>query len=131
MKERRIIGGGLRIEFTQQSLGYFRARWKDPAAVDMSVILIRSDHLSIKPYLGSSQNFEEQDTAQFRVLLAELVTEVVCSGILNQEMRNNPGGWEQNDQPHEAFDLWRTRLQGKISEFSTLAHKSLAEFFHE
>ena len=131
VKERRIIGGGLRIEFTQQSLGYFRARWKDPAAVDMSVILIRSDHLSIKPYLGSSQNFEEQDTAQFRVLLAELVTEVVCSGILNQEMRNNPGGWEQNNQPHEAFDLWRTRLQGKISEFSTLAHKSLAEFFHE
>ena len=130
VKERRIIGGGLRIEFAQESLGHLRARWKDPAAVDLSVILISSDHPSIKPYIGLSQSIGEQ-TAQFHVLLAELVTEVLCSGILNQEMRNNPGGWEQSGQPHEAFASWRYRLQGKVSEFSTLAHKSLAEFFHE
>ena len=131
VKERRIVGGGLRIEFAQESLGHLRARWKDPAVVDMSVILISSDHPSIKPYLGSSQNVEEQDTAQFRVLLAELVSEVLCAGILNQEMRKNPGGWEQSGTPHEAFASWNYHLQAKISDFSTLVHKNFADSFRE
>lgn len=129
VRERRIIGGGLRIEFTRESLGDFRARWKDP--VELSVILISSNHPSIKPYLGPSQNVEEQDTPQFRVLLAELVTDVLCSGILNQEIRQKPGGWERRDLPHEIFASWHYELQKKISKFSALAHQGLAGFFRE
>ena len=122
VKERRIVGGGLRIEFAQESLGHLRARWKDPAVVDMSVILISSDHPSIKPYLGSSQNVEEQDTAQFRVLLAELVSEVLCAGILNQEMRNNPGGWEQSGTPARSIRFVELPPAGKNQRFLDPRH---------
>lgn len=90
----KSLGAGLEIKLEDIDLNEFRYRWKQ------NVLEIAAGHDSVKRYLGSAaDNYPGQDEKHFRLLIAEIVAEAVCSRIVSRTAETNPetygrGGWE-------------------------------------
>lgn len=72
-------GNEFRTELVPDVQGDQRAQWTS----DYSVLRIMGEHLGVRPYLGSKEeNYPGQDSPQFRMLTAELVSDAVVRRIL-------------------------------------------------
>ena len=97
------------IDFTNQ-----RYRWHG------NIIQVAAFHPSLRRYLGSSQEkFPGQHHLQFRVLLAEIVADAVCSKILERRVIARPEEYEDADWQDYSADF--TKL---MTEFLPIAHET-------
>jgi hypothetical protein len=72
-----------------EDYGNIRARWADREGKP-NLLLISAKHRSLSRYLGSPPRFPGQNTALFRVLIAEIVAESVCHRALTLEAKQRP-----------------------------------------
>jgi hypothetical protein len=98
-------GAGIQIKLEDVDHGDMRYRWKK------NELQIAARHPSLERYLGSkSEDFPGQEEKHFRVLLAEIVADAVCSELLRQNIEANPGDYENAD--------WNT-FYADFSEYMT------------
>lgn len=123
--EPKFVGGGLKFKPTDEDLGGMRARWDIEG--DPNLLKISAVHPSTKKYFGEPPDFPDQNSAECRALMAEIITEHVCLLILRKEMRGPRRGSFQFpvDDPVETLNQISGNLQKKAGEFSVHAHKIL------
>ena len=117
-------GVPLQIKIVSRNLGVYRAMW---SAQNPNLLEISAAHDSIKRYLGLEPHYEGQEKPYFRVLLAEIVAESVCRKALGLEVKNRPGDFKEDfaGNPEVVVDTILTRLQQRIREFVTVAHRCM------
>jgi hypothetical protein len=105
-------GSGISIKLEDIDLGNQRARWRT------NVLEIAAKHPSLSRYLGlKSAGFPGQEKPHFRVLLAEIVADAVCSKII--EKREATGQYDDEDCDWNLFYAEYSKL---MTEFLPLAH---------
>jgi len=88
------LGSGLEIRLEDVDLGSLRHRWQQ------NVLEIAAQHPSVGRYLGSqSDGYPGQGSRHFRLLLAEIVAEAVCTRIMEHQEELAPSryadfGWD-------------------------------------
>lgn len=123
--EGKNTGGRFDFELTSENLGGLRARWAD-IEHKPNLLKISATHPSISKYFGDEPEFSGQSEPAGRALLAELITENFCVRILNEEMKERPGGFKfGNGLPIDDLDTIITNLRKKINKFSVIAHNIL------
>ena len=96
--------------------GALRYRW------NKNVLEIGVRHPSLKRYLGpKSEQYPEQDTLHFRVLLAEVVAEALCARRLQGNIDANPRDFEGI-----SGDEYYRHYARMMSEFLPKAHGLMA-----
>jgi hypothetical protein len=107
------LGAGLEIRLEDIDLNEFRYQWKQ------NVLEIAAGHPSIKRYLGdASQNYPGQDAKHFRLLIAEIVAEAVCSRIVGRNAETSPETYEK-----AGWDFLYTEYCRYMTEFLPITHK--------
>lgn len=129
VRVKTVVGGGFRFELVPRQLGVaiFRMRWAVDSDGNMTNLLeISAVHPSIQPYMGPPPNFPKQGDAESRALLAELITDAVCSRTLNEKMRKDPRDFDLSGlSPHDAWSKIRHHYDEEVNEFAEKAHKIL------
>ena len=70
-------GVGIKIKVEDLDLGNQRYQWRQ------NVLELGAKHPSLKRYLGTkSEGFPGQDSQHFRLLIAEIVAEAVCTKLI-------------------------------------------------
>jgi len=106
-------GSNISIKLEDIDLGNQRYRWRS------NVLEIAARHPSLKRYLGAqSAGFMGQEKQHFRILLAEIVTDAVCSKIV--EKREANGHYEDEDNDWNFFYAEYSKLH---TEFLPIAHE--------
>ena len=109
-------GAGIVIKLEDVDHGALRYRW------NRNVLEIGARHPSLKRYLGpKSEQYPGQDELHFRVLLAEVVAEALCSRRLQGNIESNPGDFEGM-----AWDDYYRHFARMMSEFLPKAHGLMA-----
>lgn len=107
------LGAGLEIRLEDIDLNEFRYRWKQ------NVLEIAAGHPSIKRYLGpASDNYPGQNEKHFRLLIAEIVAEAVCSRIVSRNSEINPELYEK-----AGWDLLYSEYCRYMKDFLPITHK--------
>lgn len=83
----------IEFEIRDEDFGSFRARWAVHEGKP-NLLVISAKHKSLARYLGSPPDFPGQSAPLFRVLLAEIIAERVCSKALTLEAQERP--WDFN-----------------------------------
>ena len=105
-------GSGISIKLVDSDFVNQRYRWRS------NVLEIASRHPSLRRYLGtSSSGFPGQEKPHFRILLAEIVADAVCSRII--ERREATGQYEDEDVDWNFFYAEYSKL---LTEFLPSAH---------
>ena len=105
-------GTGISIKIEDINLGNQRYRWRH------NVLEIAARHSSLKRYLGiKSAGFPGQEKQHFRVLVAEIVADAVCSKIL--EKREAEGQFQDEELDWNFFYAEYSKL---MTEFLPKAH---------
>ena len=108
-------GTGITIKLEDVSHGAYRYRWKK------NVLEIAARHPSLSRYLGSkSDQFPGQEERQFRVLIAEIVSDAVCSQVLRHNIETNPSDYEDAD-----WDQYYAEFSDYMAKFLPRAHDLL------
>ena len=108
-------GSSPSIKVHDIDLGNQRYMWRG----NTLELQIAARHSSLKRYLGrASDNFPGQDTKHFRLLLAEIVADAVCSKII--ERREKAGFYDDEQQDWNQFYADFSRL---MTQFLPTAHK--------
>jgi len=102
---------GIKIQIEDIDLKNMRYRWRT------NVIEIAARHASLRRYLGPPKAFPGQEEKHFRVLLAEIVAEAVCSKILERKIALKPEDWEDAD-----WQAYYAEYSKLMTEFLPLAH---------
>jgi hypothetical protein len=110
---REPIGSSISIEVKNVDHVNQRYRWRG------TVLEIAGKHPSVRRYLGPPQEFAGQEEKHFRVLLAEIVAEAVCSLVISKNAGQRPE--EYNDYDWDAYYASYTKL---MTEFLPIAHES-------
>ncbi len=106
------LGSGISIKLEDVDHANQRSRWKG------NVLEIAARHPSLRRYLGpKSAGFPGQEKPHFRLLLAEIVADAVCSKIV--EKREATGQYEDGDCDWNLFYAEYSKL---MTEFLPLAH---------
>jgi hypothetical protein len=84
-----------------------------------NVLEIAARHPSLRRYLGPPDDFPGQEEKHFRVLLAEIVAEAVCSLLISKNAASRPE--EYADYDWDAYYAEYTKL---LTEFLPVAHAS-------
>lgn len=106
-------GAGITIKLEDVDLGGQRYRWRK------NVLEIAARHQSLARYIGSkSDNFPGQDKRHFRVLLAEIVADAICSRVLERSIATRPEDYENAD-----WNLYYAEFSGHMNKFLPIAHK--------
>ena len=109
-------GSGIVIKLEDVDHGALRYRW------NKNVLEIGARHPSLKRYLGpKSEQYPEQDTLHFRVLLAEVVAEALCARRLQGNIDANPRDFEGM-----SWDEYYRHYARMMSEFLPKAHGLMA-----
>ena len=109
-------GAGIVIKLEDVDHGALRYRW------NRNVIEIGARHPSLKRYLGpKSEQYPGQDELLFRVLLAEVVAEALCSRRLQANIEANPRDFEGM-----SWDDYYRHFARMMSEFLPKAHGLMA-----
>ena len=106
------LGAGIKINLEDIRFGNQRYRWRQ------NVLEIAARHPALQRYLGPPPEFEGQDAKHFRVVLAEVIADAVCARLISDNVRANPGEYEDADWDH--FYAEYSRL---ITNFLPDAHK--------
>jgi hypothetical protein len=106
-------GSGIKIKIENEDFTNQRYSWRS------NVLAIAARHPSLRRYLGpATENFPGQESRHFRVLLAEIVADAVCSKIM--ERREINGFYDEMDCD---FNLFSAELGSLVTEFAPLAHR--------
>ncbi len=118
----------IRIELRDEDYGNFRARWAEHEG-QPNLLLISAKHRSLRRYLGPPPNFEGQDRAYFKILIAEIVTESVCrkSLVLEAKERNWEFHWADLKDDYLIADSVLAELHRRMREFAAIAHSIMLE----
>jgi len=117
-------GVPLRFDIRDQDFGNFRAMWAIHEGKP-NLLLISARHKSLSRYLGPQPVFEGQETPHFRVLLAEIVAEMVCRRLLSEEARLRPRDFEFSSTSHEAIEEVFGFFARRMREFLPKAHAAM------
>ncbi len=117
-------GVPLKIDLRDQDFGKFRAMWGTLEGKP-NWLLISARHKSLSRYLGPQPDFEGQETPHFRVLLAEIVAEMICRRLLSEEARQRPRDFEFSSTSHEAIEEVFGYFAGRMREFLPKAHAAM------
>ncbi len=126
--EKKNSSGKFDFKLTAESLGPYRARWgelDEKKKSNPNLLKISAVHPSIQQYFGAEEdNFPGQTSPEARAVIAELVAENLCIKILQEEMKQRPGGFKfEGQQPSEVLSKIVDNLQKKVHDFSVKAHK--------
>ena len=106
-------GAGLSIKIEDIELGNQRYQWKG------NLLEIAAHHPSLERYLGTkAEGFTGQEDKHFRVLIAEIVTDAVCSKSLDYQIRQAPYDWEGQD-----WFAYYAEWSKLTTEFGPIAHE--------
>lgn len=113
----------VRIELRDEDYGKFRARWADHEGKP-NLLLVSARHKSLSRYLGPPPTFDGQNSALFRVLLAEIVAESVARKALVMESKERTWEfrWADLKEDHLIADDVFAHLQQRIRDFVADAH---------
>lgn len=104
---------GIEIRLEDVIYGAQRYRWKQ------NVLEIAARHPSLSRYLGpKSKQFPGQEERHFRVLLAEIVAEAVCSQVLRHNIQANPADYDNAD-----WDDYYSNFLELMNRFLPIAHE--------
>jgi hypothetical protein len=105
-------GTGISIRIEDIDLVNQRYRWRH------NVLEVAAKHPSLQRYLGAkSAGFPGQEKQHFRVLVAEIVADAVCSKIVDK--REAVGSYDDEDTDWNFFYAEYSKL---MTEFLPLAH---------
>jgi hypothetical protein len=107
------MGAKLEIKVEDRSFENQRYIWRG------NVIEIGARHPALRRYLGEAPDFPGQEEKHFRVILAEIVSEAVCSRILGQ--RSLSRAEDYTDVDWEAYYAEYTEL---LTKFLPIAHET-------
>ena len=117
-------GNPIKIELRPEDYGNFRARWADHEGKP-NLLLVSAHHKSLSRYLGPEPNFEGQNSAHFRVILAEIVAESVCRKSLTLEAKERTWEfrWADLKDDSEIADTVLAAFHQRFRDFVTDAHR--------
>jgi len=118
----------IRIELRDQDFGNFRAKWAEHES-QPNLLLISARHKSLSRYLGPSPNFEGQNKAHFKILLAEIVAESVArkSLVLEAQERSWEFHWADEKEDYMIANSVLAELHRRMREFAFIAHSIMLE----
>lgn len=107
------LGAGLEIRIEDEDMGNVRYRWRQ------NVLEIAAQHPSLQRYLGSKKdNYPGQDEKHFRLLIAEIVSEAVCSQIVSRNAQLNPEAYGS-----AGWDVLYAEYCGLMTRFLPITHR--------
>lgn len=107
------LGAGLEIRIEDTDMGDSRYKWRQ------NVLEIAARHPSIKRYLGSKKDgYPGQDEKHFRLLIAEIVSEAVCSQIVSKNVEMNP-----NTYANAGWDVLYAEYCRLMTKFLPITHR--------
>jgi hypothetical protein len=107
------VGPKIKIQLRDKDHGNQRYRWIG------NILEVAAQHPSLRRYLGPPDDFPGQEELHFRVLLAEIVAEAVCSLVLSRNAASKPE--EYQDADWDAYYAEYTKL---LTKFLPIAHES-------
>jgi len=117
--------GGIPFEFKlrDEDFGKFRASWADHEGKP-HLLLISARHPSLSRYLGPAPEYQGQNEPLFRILLAEIIAEAVCSKSLQFETKERTWEfrWADLKEDYLILDEVRASLQQRLRDFVADAH---------
>lgn len=107
------LGAGLEIRIEDSEMGDSRYRWRQ------NVLEIAAGHPSLKRYLGpKKEDYPGQDEKHFRLLIAEIVAEAVCSQIVSRNVEMNPGAYA-----NAGWDILYAEYSHLMTRFLPVTHR--------
>lgn len=106
-------GPTIKIELKDLSYGNQRYMWQG------NILQIAARHPSLNRYLGGPPNFLGQEDKHYRVLLAEIVAEAVCSRLLSRNANDQPGEYSDFD-----WDAYYAEYCRMMTKFLPIAHET-------
>jgi len=106
-------GATIEIKVEDESFGNQRYYWR------ANVLAIGARHPSLRRYLGEAPNFPGQEEKHFRVVLAEIVSEAVCSRILSQRSTSRVEDYADSD-----WDAYYSEYTELLTKFLPIAHET-------
>ena len=80
---------------------------------------IAARHPSLKRYLGRKEDaFPGQETKHFNMVLAEIISDALCSKIIERNEEAAPEDYEDAD-----WNWYYSKFSGLMTEFLPIAHK--------
>jgi hypothetical protein len=106
-------GAGIKIKLQPVSFGNDRSLWRH------NVLELAAKHPSLSRYLGpQSENFPGQDSRHFRLLIAEVVADSVCSKLI--EYRERKGEYVDEERDWNFYYAVHSEL---MTQFLPIAHQ--------
>lgn len=105
-------GAALKIKIEDIDLGNQRYRMRN------NVLEVAARHPSLRRYLGPAAAFPGQNDPQFRVLIAEIVADAVCAGIVSRNAEMNPESYVNAD-----WDRYYAEYSEFMTRFLPIAHR--------
>ena len=106
-------GTGIKIKLEPIDLGNQRYRWR------LNVLEIAAEHPSIRRYLGSkAEGFPGQEAKHFRILLAEIVADAVCTKLVSPNVEMCPEDFQGAD-----WDTYYAQFDKLRTKFLPIAHR--------
>jgi hypothetical protein len=106
-------GTGIKIKLEGIDLGNQRYRWRQ------NVLEIAAEHPSLHRYLGpKAENFPGQEAKHFRILLAEIVADAVCTRLVSRNVELCPEDFQGAD-----WDTYYAQFDKLRTKFLPIAHR--------
>lgn len=117
------IGPDIKIELCDEDFGNNRAYWAEREGKP-NLLKISAKHPSIKRYLGPAPEYKGQNDIIFKTILAEIVSESVCRGILQKETKKHSWKYNWADQKEDSIILQNVfyAFFQKMRDFLPIAH---------
>ena len=110
-----LRSSGDAITITLENLDYGPSRYRKKN----NVIQIATKHPSLKRYLGDFPEFIGQDKPHFRVLVAEIVADAVCTEIVSRNGQLHPENYVNAD-----WDQYYAEWSDLMTRFLPIAHRT-------
>ncbi|MEX1247781.1 MAG: hypothetical protein WEA61_04820 [Anaerolineales bacterium] len=116
----------IKIEFSPEDFGNFRAQWAIHQGRP-NLLLVSSNHDSIRRYLGPGPEYEGQNSPAFRILLAEIVAESVCRKLLLHDSEKRPWDYRLAELKQDSAIVSDVlaRFHRRFRDFVTKAHAAM------
>jgi hypothetical protein len=107
------IGATIKIELKDVDHKNQRYVWR------ANILEIAARHPSLRRYLGDAPKFPGQEANHYRVLLAEIVAEAVCSRLISRKETDSPEEYSDSD-----WDAYYAEYTAMLTKFLPIAHET-------
>lgn len=121
---KEVEGMPLDVRLRDQDFGHFRAMWATLEGKP-NLLLISARHKSLARYLGPGPAFDGQNSPHFRVLVAEIVAEMICRRLLEEEAKRKPRDFEFSATSHEIIGEVFGYFARRMRDFLPKAHSAM------